>query len=88
MATPRQRRLSFEPIERKFRTEDMSDDTLAAHIGITRKTMAGYRNVGMAFFRADQIACRLGYHPTYFWGDEYFAAIYEDGSEDLLGLFA
>ena len=91
MATPRkpkQVKLSFEPIERMFRDKELSDEELAAHIGITRKTMNGYRNVGMAFFIADQISCRLGYHPTHFWGDKYFAAIYDDGSEDLLGLLA
>lgn len=78
MSYPKQRILSFQPVENKLRTPEMTDETFAAHIGITRKTLTNWRNVGLRFFTADEFSCRLGFHPTYFWGDDWFGPMYQE----------
>ena len=78
MATPPQRRLPFAPIEDRMRDPEMSDAAFADHLGITRKSLKLYRNVGLRYFKADQFSCKLGFHPTYFWGDDWFGPIYEE----------
>lgn len=78
----KERRLSFEPIEKRCRLEHQTDEDFAAFCGITRKTMRRYRECGLGIFNADRISCRLGFHPTYFWGEDYFGPIYENGPEE------
>ena len=76
--------LPFEPIERFCKTENCSDEDFAQMLGITRKTIRRYRLCGLSFFTADKISCRLGHHPTYFWGDDYFGPIYHNEPEERL----
>lgn len=84
MSYPKQRTLSFAAIESRLKDPDMTDEDFAAHIGVQRKTMTRWRNVGLRFFQADELACRLGYHPTYFWGDDWFGPMYEDRHNEEL----
>lgn len=79
MTVLKERRLPFEPID-KLKGEQ-TDEEFAAMIGVTRKTMRRYRSCGLAFFTADKISCRLGFHPTHFWGEDYFGPIWLDVPE-------
>lgn len=88
MATPKLRRISFLPLQDAIMTPEMTDEDLAARLGVTRKCLKKYRDVGLTLFKADQMACRLGYHPIFFWGDDYFGPLYENGTDDLLGWLA
>lgn len=62
-------RLPFAPLER----------AIMAHYGQLSGVMSGtsvhrYRRVGITLSRADEWACRLGYHPADLWGDEWWSA--------------
>lgn len=88
MASPRLRYFSFAPLEEKLTTPDTTDTDLAARLGVTRERLRKMRNVGLTIFAADKLACRAGYHPTYFWGDEYFQSMYADQPERGLEYFS
>ena len=68
MAAPK---LPFRPLER-LRTDEMTDVDFAAHLGVERTTIRKWRQGGISLYTADSLVCRLGFHPTYFWGDAYF----------------
>lgn len=86
MTRMKERNLSFAPIERycSGESENRTDEDFAQMLGITRKTVRKYRLCGLSFFTADKISCRLGHHPTYFWGDDYFGPIYEEQPAERL----
>lgn len=46
-----------------------SDNDIARYLGITRRTAQRLRHSGLSIYQADRYACRLGFHPTYFWPD-------------------
>lgn len=73
MATPRIPRLPFAPIEDRMRENGMSDVAFAEALQVNRDSIRHYRKRGLNVYAADRLACKLGYHPTYFWGDDYFA---------------
>lgn len=73
MATPRIPRLPFAPVEERMRENGMSDVAFAEAIQVNRDSIRHYRQRGLNVYAADRLACKLGYHPTYFWGDDYFA---------------
>lgn len=73
MATPRIPRLPFAPIEDRMRENGMSDVAFAEALQVNRDSIRHYRQRGLNVYAADRLACKLGYHPTYFWGDDYFA---------------
>ncbi len=73
MATPRLPRLPFAPVEERMRENGMSDVAFAEALQVNRDSIRHYRQRGLNVYAADRLACKLGYHPTYFWGDDYFA---------------
>ena len=73
MATPRIPRLPFAPVEERMRKDGMSDVAFADALQVNRDSIRHYRERGLNVYAADRLACKLGYHPTYFWGDDYFA---------------
>lgn len=73
MATPRIPRLPFAPVEERMRENGMSDVAFAEALQVNRDSIRHYRQRGLNVYAADRLACKLGYHPTYFWGDDYFA---------------
>jgi hypothetical protein len=73
MPTPRIPRLPFAPVEDRIKKEGMSDVALAEALRVHRDSLRHYRERGLNVYAADRLACKLGYHPTYFWGDDYFA---------------
>lgn len=77
MATPRIPRLPFAPIEDRMRENGMSDVAFAEALQVNRDSIRHYRQRGLNVFAADRLACKLGYHPTYFWGDDYFCELRE-----------
>jgi hypothetical protein len=67
--------LSLEPFERITRDPDHDDYQYARSVGITRDILRGWRrNKGIRFYTADRVCTRLGMHPSYIWGDEYWNA--------------
>lgn len=64
--------LPFNPIERFFGRPEYSDTDLAVVIGVERTSIERWRRKGIRFYVADKLVTRLGYHPSYFWPDEYW----------------
>lgn len=56
-----------------MRENGMSDVAFAEALRVHRDSLRHYRERGLNVYAADRLACKLGYHPTYFWGDDYFA---------------
>ena len=75
--------ISFTPLlhylERTIERADaypIGDSDIADSIGVSRETVFRWRHLNqLPFFTADVIACRLGFHPSYLWGDEYWAIL-------------
>jgi DNA-binding Xre family transcriptional regulator len=71
--------LALEPFERIIRDPDHNDHEFAASIGVTRDMIRGWRkNNGIRFYTADRICTRLGLHPSYIWGEDYWNAPYSN----------
>ena len=69
--------LALEPFERIVRDPEHNDWQFARSIGVTRDMMKGWRkNQGIRFYTADRVCTRLGIHPSYIWGDDYWNAPY------------
>lgn len=72
MSTIKQIRLSFEPFEKIMRDPEHSDEQFAESIGRTKDHLRRYRQNGLLFYKADELAIDNGMHPSYIWGDAYW----------------
>lgn len=68
--------LSPLPLMRLFREQE-SNAEIAEKLQITPSTVSNYRNnkVLIRFGVADELACRLGLHPSSIWGQEWMRVI-------------
>lgn len=70
--------LSFETLVdflRLYYGRDVSLLAMTVGLPFTYRTMMRWRRAGaIPFDSADQVACFLGRHPTFIWGDEYWTA--------------
>lgn len=69
--------LSPEPILALWDSEVQLPRVFAAYLGVTTRTVSGWRSGrGLELRFAEEIADRIGMHPSQIWGREYAAAIY------------
>lgn len=54
--------------------DDNDDRTIAEACGVTRGTVGRWRRHGINRNHADSVACRLGLHPAYIWGHDWWNA--------------
>lgn len=78
---PPQTLLSAEPLFGLLRPEQFLDkEHLVSHLALTisvpRKTIYRWMKSGISLFHAENVAFRLGIHPTHIWGPEYHIASY------------
>ncbi|MCB1902132.1 MAG: hypothetical protein KDH16_22775 [Rhodocyclaceae bacterium] len=70
-------RLSIEPLIGLVNATygpDLDITTMARHLGVSASSIYRWRlQGGCSIWSADEMATRLGLHPTAVWGDEYFA---------------
>lgn len=64
--------LPFDPIDRFFSRFEYNDSDLAMVIGVERSRIGKWRKAGIRFYVADKLVTRMGYHPSYFWPEEYW----------------
>lgn len=85
------RRLPLDPVlehaRRRFDRYDRGQPAwkvdLAACIGTTRRQLVRWQaDGGIPVREADRVACRLGVHPSFFWGPDWFEA--HDGESQRL----
>lgn len=67
MSRPPSTRLPFEPISTEARADTI--DNLAAHLGVSRRTIHRWINTGIPVEQADRTAIALGTHPACLWPD-------------------
>ena len=61
-------RLSFGPLEAAMRQRGIT----AASLGDAgQRAYHRWRHVGVPVYAGDEVACRLGLHPTQIWGAEF-----------------
>ena len=66
-------RLPLEPFERMMRHPDQNDSQFSASIGVSRHVLQNWKaHGGIRFYDADKIAIKVGHHPSYFWGEDYW----------------
>lgn len=68
----KQQILPFQPVVDKLRDPEHSDRDFAMALGVSRDVLRNWVKRGIRFYRADRLACSLGYHPSYFWPKEYW----------------
>lgn len=68
----KQQVLPFQPIIDRLRDPDHTDTDFAVALGVTRDILRTWTQNGIRFYVADKLVTRLGYHPSYFWPDEYW----------------
>jgi transcriptional regulator with XRE-family HTH domain len=68
--------LSPLPLMRLFKPEE-SNTQIAEKLQINASTVSNYRNnkVLIRFGVADELACRLGLHPSSIWGQEWVQVV-------------
>lgn len=84
---PPQVLLSIEPLFRILRPEQLEDKEhavghLAQVISVPRKSIYRWMQDGITINHAENIAARVGLHPSYVWGPEYHIAVYMDAHRD------
>lgn len=55
------------PIEPLIDAERLSTKAFAELLGIRRRQLCRWKNVGLTVRQADELAMRLGYHPAEIW---------------------
>lgn len=68
----KQQVLPFDPIYSYFMRPEYTDSDLAVAIGVERTAVQRWLKQGIRFYVADKLVTRLGYHPSYFWPEEYW----------------
>jgi hypothetical protein len=79
--TPPQPLLSIEPLFGLLREEQIEDTEhiikhLAFMLGVERKSVHRWIKSGMGLPKAEELASKLGLHPSYIWGPEYHIVVY------------
>ena len=79
--TPPQPLLSIEPLFGLLREEQIEDKEhiikhLAFMLGVERKSVYRWLESGIGMPKAEEIASKLGLHPSYIWGPEYHIVVY------------
>lgn len=74
----KQKVLSFQPVIDRLRDPDSSDSDFAVALGVSRDVVRKWTNKGIRFYAADRLVTRLGYHPSYFWPDDYWLDVQEE----------
>ena len=59
-----------------------SVDAAAAALGVEPRTVFRYLADGLTWEQADRVAITAGYHPSFFWGDEWRTASLADTPAD------
>lgn len=70
--TVAQEKFPFENFERVVRSHLHDDTAFALAIGRSRDVVRRWRRDGIRFYEADRLSISLGFHPSYFWPDEYW----------------
>ncbi len=66
--TERGPRLPFAPLERQaFLQGAESLEDIGLRLGLNKRSIERYRRYGVPLTRADEIACRNGWHPSMLW---------------------
>lgn len=74
----KQQVLPFQPVIDVLRDPDYNDSDFAMALGVSRDILRNWTQKGIRFYAADRLACRLGYHPSYFWPEEYWLDVQEE----------
>lgn len=70
--TEKQGRFHFDKFENRLRQPDQTLEEFAENIGVTVAAIQSWRRRGILFYRADELCTKLGIHPSYIWGEEYW----------------
>lgn len=65
-------RFDFNIFERLMRSEDQDIHSFAEAIGSSVDMIRQWRRNGITFYAADRISIKMGVHPCYVWGEEYW----------------
>ncbi len=79
--TPPQPMLSIQPLIRFLSDEQIEDEEhlikhLANMLRIDRKPLYRWLEYGVGLPKAEELAGKLGLHPSYIWGPEYHIVVY------------
>lgn len=80
----KQQVLPFQPIIDKLRDPEYTERDFAMALGVSRDVMRNWTRRGIRFYRADKLAISLGYHPSYFWPEEYWNLPVDSPQDDKL----
>ena len=65
------RRLPAEPLFSLF-NDELSDTQMAVALRSSRRNIIKWRKHGIPFYSADEVACQIGVHPSYIWGNQWW----------------
>lgn len=82
----KQQILPFQPVLDKLRGPDCTDRDFAMALGVNRDLLRSWIRHGIRFYRADKLAISLGYHPSYFWPEEYWNIPVSSLEDDKLSI--
>jgi hypothetical protein len=79
--TPPQPLLSINPLFKLLRDEQIEDTEhvikhLAVMLNVERKSVYRWLDNGIGLPKAEELASKLGLHPSYIWGPEYHIVVY------------
>jgi hypothetical protein len=79
--TPPQPLLSIEPMFKFLRDEEIEDTEhlikhLAHMLNVERKSVYRWLENGIGLPKAEELASKIGLHPSYIWGPEYHIVVY------------
>lgn len=79
--TPPQPLLSIEPMFKFLREEEFEDTEhkikhLANMLTVERKSVYRWLESGIGLPKAEELASKIGLHPSYIWGPEYHIVVY------------
>lgn len=67
----KRRVLPAEPLFTMFNGE-LSDVAMADALRKSRTTIQQWRKQGIPIYQADEVACRIGLHPSHIWGEQWW----------------
>lgn len=79
MTRAHQTRLPLRPLMVAARTTELA--ALARHLDVPRRRIMEWHANGVPFYRADDLAARLGYHPAELWAEWLTMPDYHRGTE-------
>lgn len=66
--------LPSEPLLSMY--EGVPDEEVANRLGISRATLLRWKTRGISLTAGDRVAVRLGVHPLFIWGGDYWKATF------------